>query len=67
MNKYLKPQSLTWWASFVPVIAGVILALSAEVPQLATIASVINAATGGLEPAVLINAGLIGIGLRGAV
>ena len=50
-----------------PVIAGVILALSAEVPQLATIASVINAMTGGLEPAVLINAGLVGIGMRAAV
>jgi hypothetical protein len=67
MNKYFKPKSLTWLASFAPIVAGCIVALASAFPEFEQAATVINAASGGLEPAVLINAGLVGIGLRGAV
>ena len=65
--KYLKPKSLTWWAGFVPLAAGVIAALSDVLPALAPARAVIDAMTGHAEPAVLVNAGLVAIGLRGAV
>ena len=66
-SKYLKPASLTWWASVAPLLAGIVLALSAAIPALGGVAAVINAASGDLPAPVLINMGLIGIGLRGAV
>lgn len=66
-SKYFKPRSLTWWASVAPLLAGVVLALSAAFPSLASVSAVINAASGDLPAPVLINMGLIGIGLRGAV
>ena len=66
-EKYVRPDSLTWWASLTPLVAGVILALSAALPTLLPVASIINAASGGLPASVLINTGLIGIGLRGAM
>lgn len=66
-SKYIKPRSLTWWASVTPLLAGVTLALAEALPSLAGIATVINAASGDLPAPVLINMGLIGIGLRGAV
>ena len=65
--KYFKPKSVTWWASVAPLIAGVVLALSAAFPAMAPVAAIINAASGDLPAPVLINMGLIGIGLRGAV
>lgn len=67
MNKYFKPKSLTWWGSVIPLIAGAVSAASAAVPALAPAKVVIDAATGGLSPAILINAGLVGIGVRGAL
>lgn len=67
MQKYFKPNSLTWWASFTPFLAGVLLALSEAIPAMGGIAAVINAASGGIPAAALINAGLVGIGLRGAM
>jgi hypothetical protein len=66
-SKYVKPASLTWWASVAPLIAGAVLAVSAAFPALAPVAAIINAASGDLPAPVLINMGLIGIGLRGAV
>lgn len=65
--RYVKPNSLSWWASATPLFAGLILALSAAVPALAPVAAVIDAASGGLPSPVLINLGLVGIGLRGAI
>ena len=65
--KYIKPKSLTWWAGFVPLIAGVLVALSDVIPVLLPVRAVIDAMTGNAEPAVLVNAGLVAIGLRGAV
>lgn len=66
MGKYVKPKSLTWWASLVPLVMGLILAFE-PVHGWASVVAVIDGLTGGAAPAVLINAGLIGIGIRGAI
>ena len=66
-SKYFKPGSITWWASVAPLLAGLVLALSAAFPALAGAAAVISEASGDLPAPVLINMGLVGIGLRGAV
>jgi hypothetical protein len=66
MSKYLKPRSLTWWSSVVPLICGLILA-SAPLHNAEALVEAIALATGDVPPAVLINAGLAGIGLRGAL
>lgn len=66
-SKYFKPASLTWWTSVAPLLAGTVLALSDALPSLAGLATIINAASGDLPAPVLINMGLIGIGLRGAI
>ena len=65
--KYVKPKSLSWWAAFVPLMSGLIVALSSALPSLAPVVSVIDAASGGMTAPVLINLGLAGIGLRGAM
>lgn len=65
--KYIKPKSLTWWAGFVPLIGGILVALSDVLPVLLPVRAVIDAMTGHAEPAVLVNAGLVAIGMRGAV
>lgn len=64
--KYFKPKSLTWWASFVPLVAGLVVALSSALPELIPLANVINAMTGNVMPSLLITAGLVGIGFRAA-
>lgn len=66
MMRYLKYKSVTWWASFVPLLVGVFLA-TAEIHQLYDWVLVLNMMTGNLTPSALINAGLFGIGLRGAI
>jgi len=63
--KYFKPYSLTWWASIAPLLAGLFLATEAIHGASALVQSV-QAATGMSAP-VLINIGLAGIGLRGAI
>lgn len=65
-RRYFKPRSLTWWASIVPVAAGLFLAFE-PVHQITSWAQVIRSIAGETPPAVLINAGLAGIGLRGAL
>lgn len=65
-SKYFKPTSVTWWASFVPLIGGAVVA-SEPLHGLTSIVQTINGISGDVPPAVLINAGLLGIGLRGAV
>lgn len=65
MMKYIKPESLTWWAGFVPIVAGVFIALG-PVHGLVAMIAVIDSITGGVEPAVLIGAGMTAIGLRAA-
>jgi hypothetical protein len=64
-TKYFKPKSLTWLASVVPLLAGVFIALE-PVHGLAAWAEAVRNATGLTAPA-LINLGLAGIGLRGAI
>jgi len=65
MRKYFKPASLTWWSSVVPILCGAFIA-SEPVHGMTGIADSIRNATGLTAP-VLINMGLAGIGLRGAV
>lgn len=64
-RKYIKLNSLTWWASFAPFICGVFMAFT-PVHGLVEVTDSLRAATGLTAPA-LINMGIAGIGLRGAV
>jgi len=66
-SKYIRPGSLTWWVSVAPFIGGVIKAASINAPELAPVVAVIDELSGGASAAVMINAGLFGIGLRGAM
>ena len=66
VDKYFKPQSVTWWASIVPLILGLFLA-TADLHGLTALVAVVQEVTGGMGAYALINAGLAGIGLRGAV
>ena len=65
--KYVKPKSLSWWASFVPLLGGVVIALSDVVPSLAPVAQVVRSLAGSMTAAQLVQLGLLGIGLRGAI
>jgi hypothetical protein len=65
MRKYIKPRSLTWWSAVVPLACGLFMAFE-PVHGLADLTEAIRNATGLTAP-VLINLGLAGIGLRGAV
>lgn len=64
--KYVKPFSLTWWASVVPLVVGVFVAAE-PYHGLTELVGIVNSMTDNMSPAVLINMGLAGIGLRGAV
>lgn len=64
--RYFKPTSLTWLASVLPLLAGVFIAFE-PVHHLADWAKAVSRTFGDTPPALLINAGLVGIGLRGAV
>ncbi|MGB1215856.1 MAG: hypothetical protein ACPG4X_20980 [Pikeienuella sp.] len=66
MGKYFKPTSLTWWASVVPIVAGVFIAAE-PLHEMTLITQSVQDMFGGATPGMLINAGLAGIGLRGAV
>lgn len=63
--KYFKPKSVTWWASFVPLLAGAFMATE-PIHGLGALVASIEAATNMTAP-VLINIGMAGIGLRGAI
>ena len=65
MNRYFKPKSLTWWASVTPLVCGVFMAAEPLHGMTEVVASLKNGT--GLTAPVLINMGLAGIGLRGAV
>lgn len=65
-RKYFRPKSVTWWVSILPLLAGILLAFAqafAWAPVIALIATFAPGAT----PSVLVYAGLMGIGLRGAI
>ncbi len=65
MHKYIKLNSLTWWASVTPLLAGLFVATE-PLHGFAAIASSITTGTGMTAP-MLINLGLVGIGMRGAI
>lgn len=65
LNKYIKPKSLTWWSSLVPLIAGIFIAAEPLHGFSQAVQAVQNAT--GMTAPLLINLGLAGIGLRGAV
>lgn len=64
--KYIKPTSFTWWMSLLPIAGGIIVA-TADIHGQAALVMSINNLTGNAEPAILINAGLVGIGMRAAL
>ena len=64
-SKYLRPASLTWWASVTPLVCGAFMA-SEPLHGLSDAVQSLRNATGLTAP-VLINMGLAGIGLRGAI
>ncbi len=66
MGKYVKLRSLTWWASMAPLVAGIVLATEPLHGWFAVDQTLRNL-TGEAPPMMLINAGLAGIGLRGAL
>ncbi|PKP75315.1 MAG: hypothetical protein CVT84_03840 [Alphaproteobacteria bacterium HGW-Alphaproteobacteria-6] len=66
LRKYVKPTSLTWLASALPLLAGLFIAFE-PVHHLADWSKAVSLTFGGTSPYLLINAGLVGIGLRGAV
>ena len=66
MNKYFKPKSLTWWGAIAPLTAGLVVATE-PLHGVTAIVKTIDSVTGHVSPAILINAGLVGIGFRGAM
>jgi hypothetical protein len=64
--KYFKPKSVTWWGGVVPLVGGLILATEPLHGWLQLVATIDNM-TGGLPAAILINAGMVAIGFRGAL
>lgn len=66
LRRYVKPTSLTWLASAVPIAAGLFIAFE-PVHHLVDWTRAVSRTFGDASPYILINAGLVGIGLRGAV
>jgi len=67
MTKYFQPRSLTWWASFVPLVAGLVIALDELFPALVPLSAIVSELAGDMTAAQLVQLGLLGIGIRGAV
>ena len=65
MDKYFKPKSLTWWSAVTPLAIGTFMATE-PLHGLSDIVLSLKTAT-GLSAPILINAGLAGIGFRGAL
>jgi hypothetical protein len=65
LEKYFKPNSVSWWASVAPLSLGLFMA-GAPIHELYQWVEFAQNATGMKAP-VLINAGIAGIGLRGAI
>lgn len=65
-RKYIKINSLTWWAAVAPLVAGIIVATE-PLHHTTGLVATINNLTGHAAPALLINAGMGAIGLRGAL
>ena len=65
-RKYWKPASMTWWASVAPLLAGVFMAF-APVHGMTALTESLREVFSGASAGALINIGLAGIGIRGAV
>ena len=65
-SRHVKPTSLTWWASVAPLVAGLVLATE-PLHEWAALADTTRNLVGDVSPSLLINAGLAGIGIRGAL
>lgn len=65
-KKYFRPKSVTWWASVFPLVMGIVLAV-AQAFAWAPVIAIIAVFAPGMGPGTLVNLGLFGIGLRGAV
>jgi len=65
-RKYWRPRSVTFWSSAVPLSLGLFVAFT-PVHGLTEWTYSIDAVTGNIGPYGLINAGLVGIGLRAAL
>jgi hypothetical protein len=63
--RYFKPDSVTWWSGFIPVMAGTFVAFE-PVHGLIEWADAVSATYGNTSPVIPINAGLALIGIRGA-
>ena len=63
--KYFKPNSVTWWASISPLAAGVFMAAEPVHGMTPIVQSIENATE--MTPYMLINLGIAGVGLRGAI
>lgn len=63
-RKYWKPTSLTWLSSVAPLGMGVFIAME-PVHGLSEWVQAVSAMAGDVSPYLLINMGLVGIGLRG--
>jgi len=67
VTKYVKPKSITWWASVFPLLAGLLLAVATAIPGLDPLAATIQGLFPETSATALINMGLVGVGLRGAI
>lgn len=65
-RKYFRPKSVTWWASVTPFVLGLLLAFATAFGW-TPVVTLIGIFAPGMGPGVLMNLGLIGIGLRGAI
>tara|TARA_R110000822_G_scaffold7154_2_gene29430 strand:+ start:901 stop:1101 length:201 start_codon:yes stop_codon:yes gene_type:complete len=64
--KYWKPRSVTWWGGVIPLTGGLIVA-TLPLHGWADLVTAIDNVSGGLPAAILINAGAVAIGFRGAL
>ena len=64
--KYIKLNSLTFWASVTPIVVGLTIA-SEPLHGQSALVQTLSSATGDIGPYPLINGGLVGIGMRAAV
>lgn len=64
LKRYFKPNSLTWLASVVPILAGLLI-LTEPIHQQHDLVVMVTAKFPGASPTELILTGLAGVGLRG--
>lgn len=67
IEKYFKPRSLTWWAAVIPLLVGMLQIAVPDYQPVTPIMDLVKAFYNDANPTTLINIGLAGIGLRGAL